>query len=259
MPPLRKHGSPPFDVAVLHGGPGAAGEVAPVAEHISASHGALEPFQTATTVDGQVHELASVLSEHACLPVTLVGYSWGAMLALVFAARNPSFVRKLVLVSSASLDAGSAAVITATRLERMSPDQRLLLDTLVSELGDPLSPDRNAAFARLGELISRVDSFDPIPCDETVQYDYDIFTSVWSEAEDMRNRGEFVTLARAVECPVAAIHGDYDPHPSAGVVEPLSGAIPAFEFILLPDCGHKPWAERRARGPFFEILGREVG
>lgn len=41
---LRKYGSEPFTVAVIHGGPGAAGEMAPVAKEISAYRGVLEPF-----------------------------------------------------------------------------------------------------------------------------------------------------------------------------------------------------------------------
>ncbi len=32
----RRHGAPPFTAAVLHGGPGAAGEMAPVAQELAA-------------------------------------------------------------------------------------------------------------------------------------------------------------------------------------------------------------------------------
>src|ERR1051326_1805009 len=97
---LRTYGKKPYQVAVIHGGPGAPGEMAPVARELSALYGVLEPLQTMTTVDGQVEELAAVLKEHGDLPITLVGYSWGAMLSYIFTSRYPSFVKKLILVSS---------------------------------------------------------------------------------------------------------------------------------------------------------------
>ena len=75
---FRIHGKPPFSIAVVHGGPGAAGEMAAVASELRSRWGILEPFQSAGSLEGQVEELKKVLVEHADLPVTLLGYSWGA-------------------------------------------------------------------------------------------------------------------------------------------------------------------------------------
>lgn len=44
---VRTHGKPPFRVAVLHGGPGAPGYMAPVARALSVTAGVIEPLQTA--------------------------------------------------------------------------------------------------------------------------------------------------------------------------------------------------------------------
>lgn len=74
MRPVRKWGHGPYSLAVIHGGPGAPGEVEPVARELSALKGVLEPFQTETTLEGQVQELRSVLLEHGKTPVTLVGF-----------------------------------------------------------------------------------------------------------------------------------------------------------------------------------------
>lgn len=41
MKNLRKFGKKPFNVAVIHGGPGAAGKMAPVAEKLSIKSGIL--------------------------------------------------------------------------------------------------------------------------------------------------------------------------------------------------------------------------
>ncbi len=56
MSPVRKWGPGPYTVAVIHGGPGAPGEMATVAREISTVKGVLEPLQTETTLEGQVRE-----------------------------------------------------------------------------------------------------------------------------------------------------------------------------------------------------------
>ena len=60
MKNLRKYGHSPYTVAVVHGGPGAPGEMAPVARELSSITGVLEPLQTKYSLEGQVQELREV-------------------------------------------------------------------------------------------------------------------------------------------------------------------------------------------------------
>ena len=85
----RRYGKPPYNVVVVHGGPGASGEMAPVARALASDWGILEPIQTATSLDGQIKELSALLNENGDLPVTLVGFSWGAWLSFIVAAKYP--------------------------------------------------------------------------------------------------------------------------------------------------------------------------
>ncbi|HSQ92808.1 MAG TPA: alpha/beta hydrolase, partial [Methanoregula sp.] len=82
--------------------------------------------------------------------------------------------------------------------------------------------------------------------------------SVWEEASALRKKQEMIRMAHAIRGPVIAIHGDHDPHPAAGVNEPLSRECKDFRFILLEKCGHRPWIERYASDAFFEVLFRAV-
>src|SRR3954454_11622430 len=99
-PPLlaRKHGIEPFRVVVVHGGPGAAGEMGPVAQRLARSRGVLEPMQSATTVSGQVDELRRALDSLCVPPAVLFCHSWGAWLSCLVAADYPLLVRKLILI-----------------------------------------------------------------------------------------------------------------------------------------------------------------
>ncbi len=252
---LRKYGTPPYTVAVVHGGPGAAGEMAPVARKLSAARGVLEPLQTAATLEGQVQELRHVLEEHADLPVVLVGHSWGAWLVFIVAARYPALAAEVVLVGSGPLEERYAAGILKTRLSRVEEHDRAEARALLENLQDG---GTEADLARLGELLSTADDFDPLPGDEECEFRPDIFRQVWGEAERLRRSGDLLEIAGTIRCPVVAIHGDYDPHPAEGVTEPLCRVLADFRFILLEECGHTPWRERRARERFYAVLEDEL-
>jgi pimeloyl-ACP methyl ester carboxylesterase len=81
---------------------------------------------------------------------------------------------------------------------------------------------------------------------------------VLKEGQELRRNGKLLELARQIQCPAVAIHGDYDPHPAEGVQKPLSAVLSKFRFILLENCGHTPWTERQARGTFYEVLKEEL-
>lgn len=260
MKNLRTYGNRPFNVAVIHGGPGAPGEMAPVGQELSSIRGVLEPLQTAASLEGQVQELHTVLEENGDPPVTLVGWSWGAMLSFIFAAQYPSFVIKLILIGSGVYDDKYAVNITGTRLSRLSEADRAEVISLGEDLNGPTFEDKNTLMARLGKIISKADSYDPLPYDsETLECQYDIYQSVWKQASELRSSGKLLEMGEKIQCPVVAIHGDYDPHPSEGVKDPLSRILKDFRFILLENCGHQPWIERAARDRFYSILKNEIG
>jgi pimeloyl-ACP methyl ester carboxylesterase len=79
-----------------------------------------------------------------------------------------------------------------------------------------------------------------------------------NDAVELRRSGELLKLGRQIQCPVVAIHGDYDPHPHEGIKKPLSTVLGNFRFILLKNCGHMPWIEKEAKGAFYEILKEEL-
>lgn len=255
LPPLRCYGSPPYSAAVLHGGPGAAGEAAPLAHFLAVRRGVLEPMQTAETIEGQVAELKSILQTYAGLPVALVGFSWGAWLAWIFAAEYPGLVSRLVLVSSGPFTSDYAAAILPARLARLNASERAEAEALLEAISNPGSPADDATLARVGALFERADAYDPLPgAQNPVEVNLKIYNGVWPAAVELRRSGKLLALADHIHCPVVAIHGEDDPHPVEGVAAPLAPLLANFTLLSLPHCGHHPWAERQARDAFFEAL-----
>ncbi|MCP5108152.1 MAG: alpha/beta hydrolase [bacterium] len=259
MKNLRIYGNKPFKVAVIHGGPGAPGAMAPVARELAANQGILEPLQTAASLDGQVLELRTVLEENADLPVTLIGSSWGAWLSFVFSARYPESTRKIILVGSGPFEEKYAVNIMETRLNRLNEEESKELHSLMAIFNNPTAADKNTLLSRLGKLCTKADTYNPLTLDtEVLECQYDIHINVWNDASTLRSTGKLLELGKQIQCPVTALHGDYDPHPFEGVRVPLSSLFKDFKFYLLKSCGHYPWLEREAKELFFEILKEEL-
>lgn len=258
---LRKYGDPPFIVAVVHGGPGALGEMATVARELSQSGGVLEPLQTAATIHAQVEELRAILEDDASLPLTLIGFSWGAWLSCILASFHPELVKKLILVSSGPIYQKYASSVMKKRLRRLHGADKKEAASLYQALGISAPSDNNfyESLSRFRELLSKADSFDLLPDEgDEVQLNMDIYRTIWDEASRLRSSGHLLEIVRRIKCPIVAIHGDYDPHPANGIKHPLSRAIKDFRFVLLEKCGHYPWRERNARDTFYRILNAEI-
>lgn len=258
MEQVRKYGDAPYKVVVIHGGPGAGGEMAPVARVLSTERGVLEPIQTAESVEGQIEELKSVIQEHGFPPLVLIGYSWGAWLGLFVASRYPALVAKLIMVSSGAFDEDSSNKGHQLRLSRLEPCEKDEFSSLIAALDDPSIEDKDSLLGRLGALASKADGFDLLPHADEGTLSARIFRSVWKEAAMLRKKGLLLESAKHIECPVTAIHGDFDSHPAEGVRKPLSETLAAFRFILLQECGHTPWLERRAKDKFFNVIKEEL-
>lgn len=259
MKNLRIYGEKPFTIAVVHGGPGTPGEMAPVARELSTSWGVIEPLQTKDSLIGQVNELKSVLETNADLPITLIGHSWGAMLSFILTGKFPNLVKKLILIGSGVYQEEFAKKIMETRIKRLSNEEKEEFFSIINSIDNSDNLNKDQLFSRIGELITKADSYNPMTLDtEVLEIQYEINQKVWSDAKEFRISGELLEIGKNINIPVVAIHGVYDPHPIEGVKGPLSKVLRNFKIHLLDKCGHTPWIERERRDKFFKILKEEL-
>lgn len=258
MRDFRKYGKPPFSVILLHGGPGAVGDLAAVADIVSSKTGVIEALQTRYSIEELIEESCKLITEHARIPVTLAGHSWGAWLGILIAERYPDLVRKLILVSSGPFEQCYARNIMQTRMERLSPGDNNNLQDLISLLNQDQA-EKNSIFKKIGQILNKADILQ-LAADITsnTKYNYAIYEAIWPSAAKLRDSGELMSAASHITCPVVALHGDYDPHPSTGVFKPLSENLRDFKFILLKNCGHYPWMEKNASKKFYKSFMKEI-
>jgi pimeloyl-ACP methyl ester carboxylesterase len=257
---FRQYGTPPHRVAVLHGGPGVPGYMAPVARELAKIVGVLEPLQSANSLDGQIEELRTQLVDHGSPPMTVIGSSWGAVLALFLAAKHTELVRKAILIGSAVFDAENSDRVKTQRLERLTQVNRARHDTILRELAQVSGDERERLFAEWANIFLDADVYDPLTRDlEVLQVQPDVNEKVWSDFKALRDRSNFLADEFSkINVHVIVIHGEYDPHPIEGIRPFLESCLRDVRFEILPECGHYPWIERRARERFFDILIGEL-
>lgn len=252
---VRTYGNAPYRLAVVHGGPGALGSLACVAEALEGSFGVLEPLQSKYSVEALTLELAAQLREYAGGPIPVLGHSWGALLALLCAARFPQLVERLILVGCPPLEDRYVSQIGERRLKNLDPGEQERFRDLLCKLEAPGENHKDALLRELGNLVSRADNFAPLPSPEnTLHPDGEMYASIWPEAAAMRSRGEFLRLLPKLSCPLLVLQGEGDPHPLEGVTEPLAKNYVHFSARSFPRCGHSPFLEQYAREEFYQLV-----
>lgn len=259
MESQRLYGEAPYSLVLVHGGPGARGELAGVARRLAGSshlpgvhRGVLEALQGRYTIAELMAELKATIAANCPSSVALVGYSWGAWLAGLYASTYNERVSRLILISSGPLESRYAEGISENRLSRMSGEEASTVRELL--LRSRLE-DEELAF--LGRAIEKSDAYCPIAEPEDkggIEVSGGVYSAIWPAAEDLRRSGDLLKVFSRINCPVFIIHGEDDPHPWRGVVEPLEALGKNPELHLLRRCGHRPWRELYANGDFFEAL-----
>jgi proline iminopeptidase len=205
----------------------------------------------------QVDDLAAVVSEFGLEPLTLVGYSWGGLLAMLYAieaVRGGSMPApaRMVLISPAPITREWRRQFETTLLER----QR---GPAIAELRAELSAsglrerDMEAYRQRSFELSVAgyfanprlASALTPFRVTGRVQQ------SIWESLGDFDLR----EALRAVDAPVLVVHGREDPIPlssSEAVAESLRA-----ELVVLDACGHVPYVEQPAA--LFSAIERFLG
>jgi pimeloyl-ACP methyl ester carboxylesterase len=256
---VHLHGSVGPWVAVLHGGPAAPGEATTLAKGLSRSFRVLEPWQRGSgdaplTVATHVEDLRERIAAHCeGTRPAIVGESWGAMLALAYAAAHPATAGPIVLVGCGTFDRAARARMQQIIEERTGPDLRSRLERLPADCADP-----GERLLRKHELTRSLYAFDPVeedPPDGGVPpFDARAHAETWGDMLRLQEEGVFPAAFASIRSPVLMLHGAYDPHPGSMIRASLAAHIPQLEYREWDRCGHSPWAERAVREEFFEVL-----
>jgi pimeloyl-ACP methyl ester carboxylesterase len=246
-------------IFVLHGGPGAVGEAAPIARGLSASFRAIEPYQRGSgneplTVSLHVKDLHQlILSMQNDAKPSIVGESWGAMLALAYASAYPETTAAIVLVGCGTFDKASRTRMNEIIESRKNDQLREEILSLVAEY-----PDLSERMQAEHMLTEKIYNYDVQTTDEQIEYigpfDQRAHVETWRDMLKLQENGYYPAAFSTIKSPVIMLHGAYDPHPGEMIYRNLKPHIPQLEYHEFKNCGHSPWKERQAADEFFAVM-----
>lgn len=261
---VRRIGSGP-PVVVLHGGPGAHHDyLLPGFDALAIGReliyydqrgGGRSPVAREVPVGWteQVADLEALRGEWKLDRLTIAGYSWGALLALLYALEHQERVGRLALVSPAPAWRAARERFEARFGQRnLDPAfQEARRELRESGLRDR---DPEAFQRRIFELSVAPYFHDPARAHDLTPFRVTGRTQqeVWTSLGDFDLRSRLPSL-RGI--PSLVLHGESDPIPieAARMTAQLIGA----DFHSVPRCGHVPYVE--AHDEFVRVVGGFLG
>jgi len=242
-------------VVALHGGPGASHDyLRPQFDALARGRTILYYDQRGggrsavahdVPLDWREHvaDLAAIASGSVAAPVTLLGFSWGGLLALLFAIEHPELVARLALVAPAGTHADVRAEFERTLAERQASHEVATARAALSRSG-LRERDPDAFWRRAFELSvagyfkdpARARNLTPFRVAARAQ------RAVWESLSGLDLRPKLPGIA----APTLILHGRFDPVPLASS-ETLARLMPHATLVVFEDSGHALYAEETAR------------
>lgn len=253
-------------VLLLTGGPGfSGGYLEPVAEHVSKTHTAILPDQrgtgesgpdpfdaTAFGIERSVADLEQIRVSLGHDTLTVVGHSWGGILAMHYAAAHPDRVSNLVLLNSGGVDPSFMRGYQANISARMTDEDRAALAKIVpAEQTIEAYADavRAANRAMAGGMTATPQAAAELRDTWMTPEQFDARVAIIMQrplaAYDLKP-----TLG-AYQGPATVVHGELDPI-GIDTAEVIAATLPNAELVTIEGAAHWPFIE--APGAFYKVL-----
>jgi proline iminopeptidase len=244
------------ELIILHGGPGADHcYLLPQMLHLGERFDLLfydqrgggrskTDTQTPITWRTHVEDLAAVTKEFSLDPLSVVGYSWGAMLALLYVIeqrRNPHLLApyRLALINPAPLTREYRRQFEEefNRRQQGPEIQKLRAELAASGLKERDPPAYRQRAFELGVAgyfsdPRKASDLTPFRVVARVQQ------SVWESLGDF----DLIRDLDGIKIPSLIVHGRDDPIPLASSVEAARAL--GTDLVVLDECGHVPYVEQ---------------
>ncbi len=202
---------------------------------------------------------------------TLVGHSWGAVLALEYALRYPDRLSRLILMNPAPASASDVAVLRKFQQAALGPEmdrQRAIQASDSYKAGDP---ETVAARYRIHfkRALARENDYERLMATMKagfVRQGSEGILKAWAVEDRLMVDSwlapgyDLLPKLTALKMPTLVIYGDHDFIPSE-IVKHIVAAMPQARYVTLPDCGHFTYMEcpagvRKALDDFFRDAPR---
>ncbi len=246
-------------LVVLHGGPGLSQDyllpqMSRLAEHhlvifydqrgCGYSTGAENPDSIEMKVF--IEDLEGLRKSLGLEKISILGHSWGGLLAMHYAIAHPHSIDKLILLNTIPASSEEFSLFLKEWSHRMAPFQDELKTIRESQAFEDGDPETVAHYYR---IIFRTYCYHSADADQlSLLMTQRAVLSGFKVADLFRKRFllhpfNLHPALQQLSLPTLIIHGDSDPIPFL-TAENIHTSIPHSQWILIKQCGHFPYVEQ---------------
>ncbi|NNM34228.1 MAG: alpha/beta fold hydrolase [Gemmatimonadetes bacterium] len=254
-PLLVVHGGPGLDQAYMRPWFDELQDVARVVYYDQRGTGGSTAPRTAAALhfDQFVGDIERIRQAMGWERFTLLGHSWGGILAVAYAREHGSRLAGMVLVSPAEPGTQFAALAAERSREARSAETQARLGELLAS--DGYAQGEPAVVSEIFKVVfatTLADSADigllDLELSETTARNREEVTGLLQQG---MVQPEWWPELRSITVPTLVIHGRHDPLPIE-MAEALADSLPGGRLVRLRDSGHFPFAEEP------EVVAREI-
>jgi proline iminopeptidase len=196
----------------------------------------------------------------------LLGHSWGTVLALEYALRNPSRVSRLILMNPAPVSASQLAVLRTSYVGQLGSEMERQREIMASAAYKQGEPETVAARYRIHfrHALRQAADYDKLMARMSAQFRaqgtngilkaWAIESRLYRDTWDIADY-DLLPKLRSLRTPTLVIVGENDFIP-AEIAAQIASALPGATLATIKDCGHFAYLEcgaevRKAIDNFF--------
>lgn len=240
-------------VILLAGGPGLnAGYLQPVWENLSKDYRCIVLNQrgtdqslvavvdsTSMSMDNYVNDLEALRHHLNLKKLVLMGHSWGGMLCMVYLAKEPEHVKKVLLLDSGGPSADFGKTFESNFNKRLTKDDLAEIKRLDSLGQETLKAEWPGYFYDRKRALATQSL---VPSNAHGQKDVFKFTSI----NYLAGSNSMITDLKKTKVPVFLIQGREDPMGESTAME-IKQVLPQTTIHFIEKCGHLPWLENKGQ------------
>jgi len=205
------------------------------------------------SMDNYVNDIEALRKHLRLEKLTLLGHSWGGMLAMVYLAKEPDRVKKMILLDSGGPDTSFGKVFESNFEKRLTKEDRNEIRRLDS-LG--FSTMRGSWPGYFYDRKRALDTRDQVPLKKGVLQHREVFpitsANYFAFSDTMKS-----ALKKAM-IPVFLIQGREDPMGESTAMD-IKKVLPQTSIHFIEKCGHLPWLENEKQvDEFFEEVKKDL-
>jgi len=179
---------------------------------------------------------------------TVIGHSWGATLALLYAIRYPERTERLVYMSGTGIDPAWHQEYRRNREAKLLPADRERLRIFSEQRLTATGEELERIEAEASCLLGRTELYDVRRLSDVSRYDrfpinYSLNSALCAEMKQIEDAGYLSSQIARVRTPTLVLDGEGDPRPRWARAQ-LAALIPTSIHTTIAGAGHEPWIEQ---------------